>query len=51
MHVEASIDGRPYFIRSVSRKVNTINVFSSLKMDKWKHKELRRMELGGNKRA
>ena len=31
--------------------INTFNNLSSLKMDKWKAKELKRMELGGNKRA
>ena len=53
VHDQAQINGSSYFVCEVSLR-NAFQIdflFRSLKMDKWKLKELKACELGGNARA
>lgn len=52
VHLETPVDGRPHQLRQVRLdESNTFVLSRSLKMDRWKLKELYQMELGGNKNA
>jgi len=51
VYEQASINGCPHFFRKVSPTYVCNLIGRSLKMDRWKLKELYQMELGGNKAA